>query len=95
MDRSVFMEIGNIMSSTYLNALAQMTGLSIQISTPDECADMAGAIMSVPASIFGMTGDKVLLIQEDFIGEERITSHLIMIPEIESLNVILESLGAE
>ncbi|HBL83865.1 MAG TPA: chemotaxis protein CheC [Clostridiales bacterium] len=95
MDRSVFMEIGNIMSSTYLNALAAMTGLSIQISTPDICADMAGAIMSVPASIFGMTGDKVLMLQEDFIGEEHITSHLIMLPEIDSLNAILKSLGAE
>ena len=94
MDLSVFMEVGNIMSGTYLNALSQLTGLQIKLSPPDICADMAGAIMSVPASIFGMTGDKVLLIQEDFIGEERITSHLIMLPEMDSLNKILSSLGA-
>jgi len=94
LDRSVFMEVGNIMASNYLNALSQMTGLEIQITPPDLCADMAGAIMSVPASIFGMTGDKVLIIQEDFIGEERITSHLIMIPNLKSLNTILKKLGA-
>ncbi|MEA4831376.1 MAG: chemotaxis protein CheC [Oscillospiraceae bacterium] len=93
MDKSVFMEVGNILGSAYLNALAQLTGLKIVISPPDICADMAGAIMSVPASIFGMTGDKVLIIREDFIGTEQITSHLIMIPEADSLDIILSSLG--
>lgn len=95
MDLSVFMEVGNILSSTYLNALSQLTGLDISISTPDICADMAGAIMSVPASIFGMTGDKVLMIQEDFLGAEHVTSHLIMIPEKDSLSLIFKSLGVE
>lgn len=94
LDRSVFMEIGNIMSSTYLNALSQLTGLSIDISTPDICADMAGAIMSYPASLFGMRGDKVLIIKEDFIGQERITSHLVMLPDEDSLDIIFKSLGA-
>ena len=94
MDRSVFMEIGNIMSGTYLNALSQMTGLNITLSPPDICADMAGAVMNLPAAIFGMRGDKVLLIQEDFLGQEKITSHLIMIPEADSLSTILKSLGA-
>lgn len=94
LDRSVFMEIGNIMSSTYLNALSQLTGLSINISTPDICVDMAGAIMSYPASLFGMRGDKVLIIKEDFIGQERITSHLVMMPDEDSLDIILKSLGA-
>lgn len=95
MELSVFMEVGNIMCGSYLNSLSQLTGLNINLSPPDICADMAGAIMSVPASIFGMTGDKVLMIQEDFIGEERITSHLIMIPEIDSLNLMFKSLGVE
>jgi chemotaxis protein CheC len=94
LDRSVFMEIGNIMSSTYLNALSQLTGLNIDISTPDICADMAGAIMSYPASLFGMRGDKVLIIKEDFIGQERITSHLVMLPDEDSLDIIFKSLGA-
>lgn len=94
LDRSVFMEIGNIMSSTYLNAMSQLTGLNISISTPDICVDMAGAIMSYPASLFGMRGDKVLIIKEDFIGQERITSHLVMLPDEDSLDIIFRSLGA-
>lgn len=94
MDLSVFMEVGNIMAGTYLNALCELTQLNIGISPPDICADMAGAIMSFPASLFGMSGDKVLLIQEDFSGAERITSHLIMLPDNESLDKILRTLGA-
>lgn len=93
MDLSVFKEIGNILAGSYVNALAQMTGFKIKISPPDICADMAGAIMSVPATMFGMFGDKALIIQEDFIGGEHITSHLVMVPEIDSLDQILKKLG--
>jgi len=93
MDLSLLKEIGNIMAGSYLNALSQLTGLKVKLSTPDISADMAGAIMSVPASIFGMIGDKALIIQEDFIGEESITSHLILVPELDSLNIIFKRLG--
>ncbi|HBR31857.1 MAG: chemotaxis protein CheC [Eubacteriales bacterium] len=95
MDLSVFMEVGNIMVGTYLNALSELTKLNIGVSPPDICADMAGAVMSYPVSIFGMGGDKVLMIQEHFSGSEQITSHLIMMPENESLEKILRSLGAD
>ncbi|MDF2567323.1 MAG: CheC, inhibitor of methylation [Oscillospiraceae bacterium] len=93
METSMLMEVGNILAGSYLNALAQMTGLKISLSPPDLCADMAGAVMSLPAAMFGMIGDKALMIQEDFIGEDHITSHLIMVPEIDSLNNILKRLG--
>ncbi len=95
MDLSVFMEVGNIMVGTYLNALSELTKPNIGVSPPDICADMAGAVMSYPVSIFGMGGDKVLMIQEHFSGSEQITSHLIMMPENESLEKILRSLGAD
>ena len=95
MDLSVFKEVGNILAGSYTNALAQLTGLRIKISPPDICADMAGAIMSVPAAMFGMLGDKALIMQEDFIGGEQITSHLVMVPEIDSLNLMFKKLGVE
>jgi chemotaxis protein CheC len=93
MDISVFLEIGNILAGSYLNALSQLTGLKIKLSPPEICADMAGAVMSLPAAMFGMTGDKALIIQEDFLKGETITSHLIMVPELDSLNKILNCLG--
>lgn len=93
MDVSLLKELGNILAGSYLNAMSQLTGLTIEVSTPDISADMAGAIMSLPAAMFGLVGDKALLIREDFIKGEHITSHLIMVPELNSLNLILKRLG--
>lgn len=93
MDISLLKEVGNILAGSYLNAMSQLTGLTIHLSPPDISADMAGAIMSLPAAMFGLIGDKALIIREDFIKGERITSHLIMVPEINSLNLILKRLG--
>lgn len=93
MDISLLKEIGNILAGAYLNAMSQLTGLTIKISPPDIAADMAGAIMSLPAAMFGLIGDKALLIREEFIKGDHITSHLIMVPELNSLNLILKRLG--
>ncbi len=93
MEVSLLKELGNILAGAYLNAMSQLTGLTIIVSPPDISADMAGAIMSLPAAMFGLVGDKALIIREDFIKEEHITSHLIMVPELNSLNEILKRLG--
>jgi chemotaxis protein CheC len=71
-----------------------MTNLNIELSTPQIAIDMVGAILSYPAAQFGAMGDKLLLIEEDFISSnETIRSHLLIMPEIESLQTMLESLG--
>ncbi|MEG0762611.1 MAG: chemotaxis protein CheC, partial [Oscillospiraceae bacterium] len=43
MAMSALQEIGNIMAASYVNAIAQLTGLTIDISVPSTCIDMAGA----------------------------------------------------
>lgn len=94
MGRSALMEIGNILAGSYVNAIATMTNLNIELSTPQIAIDMVGAILSYPAALFGAMGDKLLLIEEDFISSnETIRSHLLIMPEIESLQTMLESLG--
>ncbi len=96
MEQSAFCEIGNIMASSYVNALAGMTGLFINISTPSICIDMAGAILSVPSIEFAKVGNKVLFIDDSFgIGADgdKIKSNMILIPEMDSLNKLFETLG--
>lgn len=94
MGRSALMEIGNILAGSYVNAIATMTNLNIELSTPQIAIDMVGAILSYPAAQFGAMGDKLLLIEEDFISSnDTIRSHLLIMPEIESLQTMLESLG--
>lgn len=45
--RSAMEEIGNILSSSYLSALADFTGLRLNHSVPALAIDMAGAIVDV------------------------------------------------
>ena len=93
MEMSALMEIGNIITGAYLNSLASITNLKIFPSVPSLCVDMAGAILSVPAIEFGTHGDKILLIQSQFMDEIKLDGYFIMVPDIESYAKILSSLG--
>ena len=94
MDLSALMEIGNMMSGSYLRAISQLTGLDIRLYPPEIAVDMVGAIISFPATMLGVMGDKALYIEEDFTkSEDKIRSHLLIIPELDSLQIILERLG--
>ncbi len=93
MERSALKEISNIITGAYLNALSSMTGLKIMPSVPDLAVDMAGAILSVPAIEFGELGDEMLLIQTQIYDEMAIDGFFIMVPDMESYQKILSSLG--
>ncbi|MFT8887832.1 MAG: chemotaxis protein CheC [Ethanoligenens sp.] len=94
MDLSALKEIGNILAGSYINAIATLTGLHISLTPPEIAIDMAGAVLSYPAALFGITSDKMLYIEEDFIREDdNIRSHLLIMPDPESLSNILRRLG--
>ncbi len=91
---SAIQEVGNIMAGSFVNAIGEMTGLTIDISVPDLCVDMTGAILSAPAIYYANISDKIICI-EDQIGNQTIQAgtHVLMIPEVDSLNKIMSSLG--
>ena len=93
MHLSALNEIGNIITGAYLSALSDLTKLSINASVPIMQVDMAGAILSIPAVEFSKIGDKVLFIETTFNEESDINGYFMLIPELESYDVILESLG--
>lgn len=96
MEISAFSEIGNIMAGSYVGAISDMTGLSINITSPSICIDMAGAILSVPSIEFARIGNSVLFIDDSFGidgSSNEIKSNMILIPEMESLNKLFEKLG--
>ncbi len=91
---SAIREMGNIMSGSYLLALSQLTGLTIDMSVPAMALDMLGAIMSVPIIEFAEVGDKVLFIDDGFVIDGvDIKSNIILIPEMASLSTLMEKLG--
>ena len=90
---SALKEIGNIITGAYLNSLSSLTQMKIIPSIPDLSIDMAGAILSVPAIEFGVMGDKILLIQTQFTDEIDIDGFFILMPDLESYDKLLGSLG--
>lgn len=93
MDLSALQEIGNIIAGAYLSALSSLTGMTITSSVPYLSIDMAAAILSVPAIEFGQIADKALLIRTEFGDEVMIDGYFILIPELDSYDKILSSLG--
>lgn len=93
MELSAMKEVGNIITGAYLNSLSTLTNLKIFPTPPELTVDMASAILSVPAVHFGMMGDKILLIQSQFYDEIEIDGYFILIPDLESYEKILTSLG--
>lgn len=96
MANSALTEVGNIMAASFVNAISTMTGLNIGISVPDICIDMCGAILSVPAIHYADISDKIIFIQDQFNSmENQATSHVLLIPDVESLAKIMTNLGIE
>lgn len=93
MEISALKEIGNIITGSYLSSLSMLTNLKIISSIPAISIDMAGAIMSVPAIEFGTLGDKILLIQTAFSDDVELDGYFILVPDLESYDKILTSIG--
>ena len=94
--RSAIQEVGNIMAASYINAMAELTGLSIGLSVPSLCIDMTGSILSVPAIYYGDLSDQIIFIEDEFNhNTESAASHILLIPEVESLQRIMTSLGLD
>lgn len=94
MDISALKEVGNILSGSYLSALAKLCKLDIMPSVPHFVYDMAGAILSIPAIEFGELSDRILYIETSFAeGENDVIGKFFLIPDWSSYDVLLKSLG--
>ncbi|MDV4149733.1 chemotaxis protein CheC [Clostridium sp. AL.422] len=92
---SVIGEIGNIISSSFMNSIADFTGLKATASVPAVVNDMISAILVSTFVETGQYQENVLDIETLFMGEEEnnIEGHLYFVPAPGSLEKILESLG--
>ena len=80
MECSALIEVGNIMISTFINALSSLAGIDIELTVPAFTVDMQGAIMTVPMAEYGGNGKTV-------------PCRLLLSPDIRSLNFLLRKLG--
>jgi chemotaxis protein CheC len=91
---SALCEIGNIISSSYMNAIAKLTNLVLMPSVPAVTLDMMGAILSTTFIESGQFDEYVLDLETQFLQEnQKISGHFYYIPMPGSLEKILSSLG--
>ena len=91
---SALCEIGNIISSSFMNAIAKLTSLTLSPSVPAVALDMMGAILSTTFIESGQFDEYVLDLETQFLQEnQKVSGHFYYIPMPGSLEKILNSLG--
>ena len=96
MELSALNEVGNIMISTYVSAMSTLAGMKIELSVPGVVVNMLGALLSVPIAEMGNETDKMLVIDGKFCIEGReYESNMLMLPNIQSLNHLMQKLRGE
>lgn len=94
LDRSALIEVGNIMISTFINALSGLADITASLTVPAFAVDMQGAILAVPMAEYGGQSDYIMTIGADFICDQKaVPCRLLLSPDIGSLNFLLKKLG--
>ena len=95
-EASVLTEIGNIMISSYISALASLTNVNISLSVPQMTVNMLGGILSLPMAMMGLNSDRIMMITGKFkIEDKELDSDMLLLPDVKSLNVLMRKLGVE
>lgn len=96
LENSALVEVGNIMISTFINALCGLSGISVNLTVPAFTVDMQGAILAVPMAEYGGQSDYIMTIGGNFIcNNKEVPCRLLLSPDIRSLNFLLRKLGVE
>ena len=94
LQHSALMEIANILCCSYINAIASLTGLSINSSVPRLVIDMAGALMNLPAAMYGAFGDTVLMLETVLVDADKYMSgRFFLMPDVESQTLMIQKMG--
>lgn len=95
-DTSVLTEIGNIVISSYITALSSLTNVQVELSVPQLAVNMLGGILSLPMAMMGQHSDRIMMINGKFkIDGRELESDMLLLPDVHSLNVLMEKLGVD
>jgi chemotaxis protein CheC len=92
---STLKEVGNILASAYLSALATLLRLNLIPSVPLLAYDMAGAVVDYVLIQLSQVGDQALMVETEFYGrsepEDAIRGHFFLLPDAASLELVLHA----
>ena len=97
MKDSALSEVGNIVLSSFLNAINLLIGSQHQISVPGVAHDLLSSILDVVASIYGQLGETALLVNTEISVEgleagRKISGHIILVPDPDAFDLLLTKL---
>jgi len=97
MGLSALSEIGNIVGASYLGALGQTTGQSIEPGPPQAATDMLGALVSSILAASAETAEVALLLDSALRveGGNDASISFILVPSTASVKLLLARLGIE
>lgn len=93
-EQSAVMEVGNILSSAYMNALAEFLGMMLIPSPPTLKIDTSAAVLIDAHTRFAMNADQALFVESEFLLkelDEKLRGFFLLLPDPASLGVILRS----
>lgn len=94
MQQSALVEAANILCGSYVNAVAELTGLFINCSVPGLVIDMAGALMNLPALMYGAYGDMILILETVFVEKGRyLSGRFFLMPDDASHQLLMRKMG--
>ena len=93
---SALAEIGNVVGSSYLNALAAMTGMALEPTPPATATDMLGAIVQTVLAGHAAGNDVALLLDSSLRVEgEDCAVSFVLVPDQGGIEQLLARLGLE
>ncbi|MEE8168744.1 MAG: chemotaxis protein CheC [Candidatus Hydrothermarchaeales archaeon] len=93
-NKSAIMELGNILSGSYMTALSAFMGLNIVPSVPYMAYDMVGAVLDLLLIDLSQTVEHALIIETEFATPQEILGgEFLMFFEPNSYMKILKALG--
>ena len=94
MDLSAVKETSNITTAAYVNSLAALTNMFINITPPVDYLDTVENVLKHASNRFDSIGNQVIYIDENlYIGGTEIKSSMILILQMESLKKLFDKLG--
>ena len=95
MEQSGLKEIGNILTSAYLNALSDFMGMMLVPSVPALVIDLAAAVLTTTYLNFGTERDFVFCVETSFRFEDKsetLRGHFLLLPDLASLRAIFDAI---
>jgi chemotaxis protein CheC len=87
-------EIGNIVGTSYINALAGMTGMDIEPTPPATTTDMLGALVATVLAGHAHAGDIALMLDSNLVVEgEDCSMSFFLVPDQGGVEELLSRLG--